>query len=246
MIKLEKSWGDENFVDVENVMVFNLEKIIADYDEKFFNSLRKREYSLCEDVLSDFCFEIIDMSDEEQVFIAKVFFTSIVTEIVRVQNRKQLYHPRLLTNALNIISYIEKWTNLSEYLLSISWFVEQLKEKIIANQLLFEGCTHVENALKLISYNLRGDILTVKWLADQLNISTTHLSNVFKLQMGETVSSYITKRKLDEIIFELTYTSKSLKQIREKYGFINHSHFIQHFKRYKGITPLKYKQALHE
>lgn len=232
-------------INVESIMIFNLEEVIADYDKKFFDSLRKKDYAKCENYLSDFCFEILDMTEEEQVFIARVFFISIITDIIRIQNRKKLYHPRMLSHAFDIILKIEKWSNLSEYILSISWFIEQLRDNIVADQIIFDGCIHVEKALKLISYSLEGDILTVKWLAEQLDISTTHLSNLFKLQIGETVLSYITKRKMDEIVFELTYTNNSLKDIREKYGFRNHSHFIQHFKKYKGITPLKYKQELH-
>src|SRR5699024_7872380 len=96
-----------------------------------------------------------------------------------------------------------------------------------------------------IAENLTANKLSVNWLAEQLGISATHLGNLFKLQIGETVSHYITKRKMDEIIFELTYTNQSLKVIREKYGYHNHSHFIQHFKKLQGKTPLKFIQDLH-
>lgn len=245
-IEIRNKGEEEKHFTVESILIFNLEEVIAEYDNKFFSSLQKKEYSKCENYLSDFCFEILDMSEEEQVFIARIFFTSIITDIIRVQNRKKRLHPRALSHAYDVIARIEKWNNLSEYLLSISWFIEQLKERIIADFILFDGCVHIEKALELINYHLDNDILTVKWLAKQLQISTTHLSNLFKLQIGETISSFITKRKMDEIVYELTYTNKSLKEIREKYGFINHSHFIQHFKRYKGVTPLKFKQELHK
>lgn len=236
---------EEKNIKVESIISFNLEEVIAEYDRKFFNSLQKREYEKCEIYLSDFCFELLEMTDEEQVFIARTFFVSIITEIIRVQNRKKLFHPRMLSASFFAISKVETWNNLSEFLLSTSWFIEQLKNNIIADQIMFDGSNHVEKALKLISYHLEGDTLTVKWLADQIGISTTHLSNLFKLQIGETVSNFIMRRKIDEIIFELTYTNKSLKEIREKYGFSNHSYFIQYFKKYKGVTPLKFLQSLH-
>lgn len=244
-IKIRNKGAEEKNIGVESIMIFNLEEVIADYDQQFFNSLRKKDYAKCEDCLSDFCFEILDMTEEEQIFIARVFFISIVTDIVRIQNRKKLYHPRMLSYSFDVISKIEKWSNLSEFILAINWFVEQLKDNIVAGQIMFDGCIHVEKALKLINYNLKKDTLTVKWIAEQLCISTTYLSNLFKLQTGDTVSNYITKRKIDEITFELTYTNHSLKEIRERYGYRNHSHFIQHFKKYKGVTPLNYKRELH-
>lgn len=245
-IEIRNKREDGKDLSVESIMIFNLEEVIAEYDKKVFLSLQKREYNQCENYLSDFCFELLDLSEEEQVLIARTFFVSIVTDIMRVKYRKKLFQPRMLSYSYDVISKIEKWGNLSEYLLSISWFIEQLKENIIADQILFDGCSHVEKALKLINHHLEGKVLTVNWLASQLQISTTHLSNLFKLQLGETVSNFIMKRKMDEIIFELTYTNQSLKEIREKYGFVNHSHFIQYFKKYKGVTPLKYKQELHK
>lgn len=186
------------------------------------------------------------MSEIEQVFIARTFFVSVITDIIRVHNRKNLLHPRVLSYSYDVIARIEKWENISEFLLSIPWYIERLKKDIIAEHILFEGNIHVEKALQLINYNLEGNVLTVQWIAEKLQISTTHLSNVFKLQLGGTISNYIITRKLDEITYEIAYTNKSLKEIREKYGFMNHSNFIQHFKRYKGMTPLRYKQKNYE
>lgn len=237
---------EEGHINVEDLIMLNLEEIIADYDQRIFKSLQKKEYALCEELLSNFCFEILDMSEDEQVFVARIFFISLVTDIIRIQTRKKMFHPRMLSYSYKVIAQIERWHNLSEYLLSITWFVEQLRENILIDYVISDGCSHVEDTLSLIHTHLKGDILTVKWLAAQIGISTTHLSNVFKLQTGENLSNYIMKRKMNEIVFEMTYTNQSLKVIREKYGFTNHSYFIQCFKKYKGVTPLKYKQALHK
>ena len=242
MGEINSIWENVESVNLESIITFDLEAIVAEFDQKIFKSLEQKKFKVCEDYLSDFCFKLLDLSELEQVFIARTFFISIITEIIRIHNRRNFLHPRVLSHGYEVIARIEKWENLSEYLLSIHWLVERLEKDIIADQILFEGSIHVEKALQLINHNLKGNNLSVKWIAEKLNISTTHLSNLFKLEIGYTVAHYITKRKIDEITYELSYTNKSLKEIREKFGYENHSNFIQHFKKHKGMTPLRFRK----
>ncbi len=228
---------------MERIIQLELEEIITFYDQKLFQSLQKQEYEKYEKYLEDFCYALLDLADDEQIFVARTFFISIITDIIRVNNRKSLLHPRILSLSYSVIARIETWENLSEFILAIPWLIDCLKNKMIAHHILFQGNVYVEQALKLIHHHLTDNKLSVNWLATQLNISTTHLSNIFKMQIGETVSKYITHRKLTEVIYEMKYTNQSLKEIREKYGFMNHSNFIQHFKKHQGITPLQYKQT---
>lgn len=231
-------------IDMQNIIYYRIEEILTSYDHRLFQYLREGEYAACDQLLSDFCFELIELPDEKQVFIARIFFVSVVTDVIRVQKRKGRLHPRNLTFAYNLIAHIEAWDNLSDFILNSTYFIDKMKDHIMTEEYLIQGCPHMINALKLIDTHLQKSYLTVSWIAKQLNISRTHLTNLFKLRIGDTVSLYISKRKLNEIVFEMTYTSKPLKEIRESYGYYNHSHFIQHFKKYFGTTPLKYKQNM--
>lgn len=235
---------EKNVISPETIMLFDIEKVIIKFEKKIYSNIVKRDFVQCEDNLSDFCFELLDLSDKEQLFVARTFFISIITDIIRIQAKKELLHPKVLSYAYKTISKIETWKNITEYLLAIPWFIEQLKTYIIAEHLLYEGNVHVEKALQLISHYLVGNVLNVNWLAEQLGISTTHLCNLFKLQVGTTVSKYIAQRRIEEISYELAHTNNSLQTIREKYGFSNHSYFIQHFKKIKGVTPLQYIREL--
>ena len=232
-------------IRLETILLYNIEELITEYEPKIFQSLVKKEYDKCGDYLSDFCFELLELTDEEQVFITRTFFTSLITDIIRVQTRKNQLHPKMLSYAYETIATIEKYENITEYLLYIPTFIERISTYIIGEQLIIEGNIHVEKTLQLINNHLASDVLTVRWIADQLDISTTHLSNVFKLQMGENINKYIMKRKIDEIAFEIQHSNDSIKNIRKKYGFVNQSHFIQQFKKFKGTTPLQYKQQLY-
>lgn len=241
---IEINYETTSGIFLENIKVFQLVEVMIEYDEKIFHALRQRNYRLCEEYLADFCFEMLNVSEEEQLIILKTFFVSIINEILKIKIRKKRLHPQALAHAYGMVNTIEKWNNLTEYVLSISTFVEYLRRNIIGTELLFEGNKHIERALTLIDENLKGRILTVDWLAKQLNISTTYLTNLFKIHLDDTVSNFIMKRKMDEVIYELTYTTKTLEEIREKYGFHNKSHFIKVFKKFHGVTPLQYMKRI--
>lgn len=233
-------------VAMKSIIYYEVDELITKYDEQLFHYLKTRDYKQCEQTLSDFCFELLDLSDVEQVFIARTFFISIVTDIIRVQQRRGRLHPRNLSFAYELIASVDKWENISEFILNSTYYIEELRANVLTDYIVAIGCPHMTKALEFIDLYLQEEFLTVSWLAAELQISATHLTNLFKLRVGEPVSEYITRRKLNEIVFEMTYSSKTLKDIREKYGYQNHSHFIQQFKKTFGKTPLQYRQHMND
>ncbi len=233
-------------IQIETILLFNIEQIITKYEQKVYHCLTTKEYEKSEKTLTDFCLELLELTDEEQVFIARTFFISLITDTIKIHTKKNQLHPKILSFSYETISIIEQYENLSEFILFIPTFVKRIANQIIGDQAIAIGNVHVEKALQLINFYLTNNCLTVQWVAKQLDISTTHLSNVFKLQMGETINQYITKRKMNEIAFEIQHSNVSMTKIQTKYGFVNQSHFIQQFKKVKGMTPLQYKQQAYQ
>lgn len=229
-------------LDVDMVVSFQLEEVITTFEGKVFHLLTHQNYEDCERVLTDFCFELYDLPDQEQVFIARTFFISIITDMIRVQTRKQLLQPRTLSHAYKIIAIIENWKQITEYILGIPAYVEHIKSFLIAEMHPFSDNIHVEKARQLIQYHIKDSSLTVQWLAKTLGISTTHLANSFRLSTDQSISHYIKERRIAEISYQLTHTNKSLPTIRTEFNFKSASYFTQYFKHATGITPLQYKK----
>lgn len=244
---MKNAFLSETFVTFTDVTLYaELTETLQNHDVEVLQLIKCRNYDDVEERLTNFCFELLSFPEEEQVFIAKLYFTSIVTEIVRERIQKQLLHPKLLMQLVELGKQIEKWENISEYILETPSFIEELKYILTNEQTTFVENNYVKNALQLIEQHLTNRSLSVRWIASELQVSTTHLNNLFKLEIGENVSTYIIKRKLKEIKYEMKYTSKSINEIRLQYGFTNKSNFIQHFKKYVGVTPLQYVQSYYE
>lgn len=222
----------------------NEEKSTSVWNQQWSELLQKGNKQEIEEYLTSFCFSVLDLNEEEQVFVVRTVFISIITDLLSRINKKQSIRPELLSDAYELIYDIETWENLSQFILSIPTFIDTIHEKLLYASPYHDLSPKLEQAMYLINKHITEKKLTVKWLADQLNISTTHLSNLFRLNVGMNASDYIANRKIAEISYEIVHTSKSLKEIREQYGFASHSHFIQFFKKHKGKTPLKYRQLV--
>ena len=81
----------------------------------------------------------------------------------------------------------------------------------------------------------------IGFYADELHITTTHLSRIVRQMTGRTVIDYINQMLLMEASWLLQTTPLSLSAIAERLHFADQSSFGKFFTRLKGITPKAYR-----
>jgi|SRR5690625_5213683 len=227
---------------LEVTLFFEFEQVFLHYEEKIICHLSKGEIKNTETILMDFCSRLIPLNKDEQLFTTKLFFTDLVMTIIRRQAEKERLSTNVIAKGYELIAIVESWETISEYMLHISSFVQYLITHIIVDHLFYRGNPKLEEALLYIYEHLHDKSLSVTSIANKLNISTTHLTNLFKNHYGINASQYIAQKKVAAIIKQLKYSNDSLHNIRKQFGFSNHSHFIQYFKKHCGLTPLQYLQ----
>ena len=94
---------------------------------------------------------------------------------------------------------------------------------------------HIKRCVSCINENIESKI-TVSALAERCGLSPDYLSKIFKEEMGENLSSFITRKKLEKSK-ELIMEKKSNAEICKTLSFSSPSHFITLFKKYFGLTP---------
>jgi AraC-like DNA-binding protein len=83
--------------------------------------------------------------------------------------------------------------------------------------------------------------LSVLRIAENLNVNSNYLSNLFKKEVGLALTDYIHKEKI-EIAKQLAISSDhSLTEIYMRLGFNDQSHFTKVFKKIAGVTPREYR-----
>lgn len=129
-----------------------------------------------------------------------------------------------------------------EILNYLSSQIVRLTNMVGKNKTQPAGSPHVRKSIRYINDNIHKRI-TVSMLAEICGISPDYLSSLFKKEIGENLSTYITQRKL-EMARTLIMQKKSSREICCLLGFSSQSHFITAFKKYYHMTPTEYSHLV--
>lgn len=97
---------------------------------------------------------------------------------------------------------------------------------------------HIRSSIKYINENIT-EKLTVSLVASRLGISSDYLSQIFKREMGEKLSTYIVRQKL-QTAKKLLLEGKTSKEIALTLGFSSQAYFVTLFRRFYNMTPSEY------
>ena len=98
----------------------------------------------------------------------------------------------------------------------------------------------IEKAKSFIANNISNPI-TVKDVADYVNLSAEYFTKLFKRASGQNIKEYIDHSKIAAAKEMLEHTNISVSMIALELGYSYFSHFTQVFKKYEHITPSEYR-----
>lgn len=82
------------------------------------------------------------------------------------------------------------------------------------------------------------------YLADKLNYSYTHLSNIFSEATYSSIENYIILRKVDKAKELLINTNATLTEIAFKLNYSSVAHLSRQFKKTTGLTPSAFQRII--
>lgn len=98
----------------------------------------------------------------------------------------------------------------------------------------------VRKAVNFIEIHLKDEI-NLYDIAQYVNFSVPHLYRIFKAVVGETVKSYIMRRRLEGAAVELKLSKKNISEIAYEYGFESHDVFTRAFSRVYNMSPSRFR-----
>ena len=101
---------------------------------------------------------------------------------------------------------------------------------------------YIDEALKIIHSSYMHD-LTVKEIANELNLNRTYFSVLFKEKVGVTPKEYLTNYRMDTAASLLNMHHKSISTIARSVGYPDLFTFSRMFKKRFGVSPTRYLQS---
>ena len=86
--------------------------------------------------------------------------------------------------------------------------------------------------------------LTLGKLASSVHLSVWHLCHLFKTETGRPPAQFLKSIRMEEARRLLESTLLSVKEVLNKVGMSDQSHFVKDFKKIYGRTPTNYRSAL--
>lgn len=99
----------------------------------------------------------------------------------------------------------------------------------------------VNQAIRYVDAHL-GEPISVASIAEAVYLSPNYLSAIFVRETGQTLHSYIVRRRIEESSFFLRSSTDPIADIASFYQFSSQSHYVRSFKEIMGTTPGAYRK----
>lgn len=156
-------------------------------------------------------------------------------------DNKKLRHPleKIIDNLSQ--SPLQKKT-LEETFLITLLFQQCLLElgNSLQNNTQQEQSPHLRKALLYINEHLDNE-LRVPMIAQHVGINKSYLHALFSEQLGDTISNYINRKRLEQACFLLSNSELTITDVAFQVGYNSRQHFSQTFTRQYKISPQDYK-----
>jgi AraC-like DNA-binding protein/ligand-binding sensor protein len=146
----------------------------------------------------------------------------------------------LLETNSRYLKKIEDAQNAAEVFEILNIIIERISGKIFC----FQGIRHssaLRKAERFIWENYTRKI-SLQEIATASGLSAPYFSTIFKDEMGENLSNYLNRLRVEKASAMLAETDLPISGIAAACGFEDQSWFSKIFKNYTGISPGKYRE----
>ncbi|WP_217596953.1 AraC family transcriptional regulator [Cohnella sp. GbtcB17] len=101
---------------------------------------------------------------------------------------------------------------------------------------------YVKQAVAYMQENYDRDI-RLRDIAGAANLHPSYLQRLFKRQVGQPITAYLTAHRMERAKMLLSHTDIPIADICEYVGVASRSYFHALFKKHAGMTPVEYRSA---
>ncbi|MDR1419416.1 MAG: helix-turn-helix domain-containing protein [Treponema sp.] len=138
-----------------------------------------------------------------------------------------------------------KWIEDSKTAEELALNLRTIIERMAGNVFCFQGIRHssaLRKAERFIWENYTRKI-SLREIAEASGLSAPYFSTIFKEEMGESLSNYLNRMRIEKAAAMLAETDKTLNETADECGFEDQSWFSKIFKHYTGVSPGKYRET---
>ena len=144
----------------------------------------------------------------------------------------------MVDQEVSLYAQVQQMKNIDELSLWLQDIAVKVVEQIEQND--EQKNPTIKRVLQYIDKHL-SDNLSLKTLSAALHINGAYLGQLFIKETGETFSSYLNRKRIEEAKHLLMDSDLGLNEVASRVGYVNQSYFSQLFKKAVGVYPNKYR-----
>lgn len=163
---------------------------------------------------------------------------ALMTQALREIGVEDLYLDRVhteYTRRIDRIESVDEYNRLAEEMVRDYCGLTRLKSFQNYSPLVRRIILEVDMGLS--------NSLTLAYFAENLNVNRSYLSNLFRQEIGVTLTEYVTSRRIRHAADLLLTSQNPIKKVAEQVGIADVHYFSRLFKREMGQTPSQYRES---
>ena len=209
-----------------------------DKEQDLFEALRQGKTEAGRRILNDIL-AVLFYANPNQFRHVQYRAIELAVLLSRVDTSPGFSAETTLKTTKRYIKMIRESNNIEEITDVLHHILDDLAGQILS----FQGIQHPSALKKAEHYILENFTrkISLEEIAKKSGFSSPYFSTMFKEEMGENLSSYLNRLRVEKAKALLTDTDLSLSNIAQNCGFEDQSWFSKIFKHYTGISPGKYR-----
>jgi AraC-like DNA-binding protein len=181
-------------------------------------------------------YDFFDYSIHEALFLSEKEEAMIVGIIQQIQQEYQAPIDKFSQNI--IVAQLDVLLNYAD-----RFYQRQFITRTISNHKILDRFEALLDAFWISDELLKTGLPTVRYMADQLNLSPTYLSSLLKSLTGQNAQQHIHNKLLAKAKELLSTTDLSVSEIAYCLGFEHPQSFSKLFKSKTSSSPLEFRQS---
>ncbi|MCD9022888.1 response regulator transcription factor [Cohnella silvisoli] len=204
------------------------------------NLLEAGRWEAAENKLTDVCAELDERWSESWEHCMEAGFL-IVSSFTNLAHRNGHTLAKLIGPDIEPVQNGDAFSSISKLRKWSLGVLGKLKEGT-SNEVKDIRSLYVKKIQEFAEKNLHRDV-SLRALADHVNLHPTHLSKIYKIETGEGISDYVSALRMERACHSLKTTDKKVYEISMEVGYLDSAYFIKVFKRQFGVTPQEYRDG---
>ena len=208
-----------------------------DKERKLISMLRQGDTKKAEGILNEILAVLLFNNKENFPYMQ---LRSLELAVLLTRTGTNFISVTAVENNARYLKQIQEAKTIEELTAILHVVVENVAEQIVS----FQGLPHA-SAMRKAELFIRENLtrkISLGEIARVAGLSAPYFSTIFKEEMGENLSSYVNRQRVEKASKLLLETDLTLSEIAASCCFQDQSWFSKIFKSFTGISPGKYRR----